>query len=198
MAVDVALLTVAPDDAGTPVLSVLEVRRDADRGWQLPSTYLADRESLADAAARCLRDRAGVAATDPQQLHVFDHVERDGHGWALAVACLDVAPLETLEGRLDGTRVVAADAPGRLPHGHPDVLARAVAQLRSRYAAAPDPDLLLPETFTLRELRVVHEVVAGTALQRDTFRRTMEPRLLRTGEVTVGARGRPAETFGRG
>lgn len=51
----------------------------------------------------------------------------------------------------------------------------------------------------MRELRQVHEAVAGTALQRDKFRRTMEPLVVGTGVMAVntGNRGRPAELFRR-
>jgi hypothetical protein len=49
----------------------------------------------------------------------------------------------------------------------------------------------------LRELRLAHEAVAGHELQRDTFRRAMEPHLLATGIATSGTRGRPAEVFRR-
>lgn len=39
--------------------------------------------------------------------------------------------------------------------------------------------------------------VAGHPLQRDWFRRTMEPQLTPTGTVTTKGRGRPAEVFRR-
>ena len=59
----------------------------------------------------------------------------------------------------------------------------------------PDPDRLLPGSFTLRELRLVHEGVAGRELQRDSFRRAMERYLEPTGETVVRGPGRPAELF---
>jgi 8-oxo-dGTP diphosphatase len=56
---------------------------------------------------------------------------------------------------------------------------------------------LLGEEFTLRDLRLVHEAVAGHELQRDTFRRAMEPHVDATCATTAGGRGRPAELFRR-
>ena len=85
---------------------------------------------------------------------------------------------------------------GRL-YGHDDIVERAVAELRSRYRDNADPDRLLGEEFTLRELRLIHAVVAGKELQRDTFRRSMEAHLVATGDTTAGGRGRPAELFRR-
>ena len=95
------------------------------------------------------------------------------------------------------TRLVPVGAPGRLPYDHAGIIARAVDHIRSHYADKPDPDRLLGDEFTLRELRLAHEAVAGRELQRDTFRRTMETQLVATGTTKIGTRGRPAEMFRR-
>lgn len=197
VAVDVALLTLVPGAAAVQDLGVLQVKRVGAPGWCLPGTFLRGRERLADAVLRCLREKAGVTGLNPRQLHVFDDPQRDDRGWVLSVAHIDAGPAERLAERLDTTRIVAAAKPGRLPYGHGDIVDRAVEDLRWRYLGEPDPVGFLPDTFTLRELRAVHEAVAGEALQRDTFRRTMEQSLVATGEVAVGARGRPAEVFAR-
>ncbi len=41
----------------------------------------------------------------------------------------------------------------------------------------------------------MHEAILGQELQRDTFRRAMEPHLEATGERVAAGRGRPAELF---
>jgi hypothetical protein len=61
----------------------------------------------------------------------------------------------------------------------------------------PDPDRLLSASFTLRELRLVQEAVAGRPLQKDTFRRRTEIGLMATGGMSAGTRGRRAERFRR-
>ena len=61
----------------------------------------------------------------------------------------------------------------------------------------PDPFGLLESEFSLRQLRELHEVVAGESLQADTFRRTMLPLLDPTGQAVTQGRGRPAQTFTR-
>ncbi|WP_375483170.1 hypothetical protein [uncultured Mycobacterium sp.] len=60
-----------------------------------------------------------------------------------------------------------------------------------------DPDRLLGGEFTLHQPRLAHESVAGEALQRDAFRRAMEPKLVATGTTIAAGKGRPAELFGR-
>lgn len=195
VAVDTALLTIEPVHG---VLSVLEVRRQDVRGWGLPGTFLHEGERLMDAVLRSLRLKAGVDGLRPRQLYVFDEPDRDDRGWVLSVAHVDaVTPTRLVSRFQHDTRLVPVDRPGRLPYGHGDIIRAAALDLRVRYATVPDPDRMLPDTFTLRELRRVHEAVAGEPLQRDTFRRAMEPHVIGTGTSTSGTRGRPAELFRR-
>jgi ADP-ribose pyrophosphatase YjhB (NUDIX family) len=179
-------------------LLVLQVRR-GEADWALPGTFLHPGERLMDAVLRSLREKAGVTGLAPRQLHVFDDPDRDDRGWVLSAAHVDVVPFRRLaplvEG--DGGRLVPTSAPGPLPYDHAKIIDLAVRHLRLRYEGAPDPDRLLGTSFTLRELRLVHEAVAGHALQKDTFRRRMEPLLVATGRMSAGTRGRPAELFRR-
>lgn len=194
MAVDTAVLTVDPDIG----LSVLQVRRSGGRGWALPGTFIHEAETLADAVNRSLADKANIRGLRPRQLHVFDELGRDDRGWVLSVAHIAVVPVGQLATRFaDFTRLVSVDSPGRLIYDHSDIITRAVDDLRERYAELPDPGRLLGDEFTLRDLRLIHEVVAGKALQRDTFRRAMEPHLEPTDGVAAGGRGRPAALFRR-
>jgi 8-oxo-dGTP diphosphatase len=199
VAVDAALLTVAP---GEECLSVLQVQRaegpdgNPPAGWGLPGTFLHDGELLLDAVQRCLREKAGVDGTRPRQLHVFDKPNRDDRGWVLSVAHMDVVRPELLSGRIEEkTRIVPADDLGILPYDHTEIIRQAVQTVRASYELAPDPERLLAEPFTILQLRLLHEAVVGRPFQRDTFRRLMEPQLVGTGRTTAGARGRPAELF---
>lgn len=194
VAVDTAVLTVDPD-AG---LVVLQVRRGRGRGWALPGTFLHEGELLADAVRRSLADKANIRGLNPRQLHVFDALKRDDRGRVLSVAHLAVVPAGRLATRsAASTRLVSTDIHGELAFDHDEIIALAVADARARYEKSPDPDHLLGEAFSLRDLRLVHEAVAGHALQRDNFRRAMADQLKATGEFTAGGRGRPAELFRR-
>jgi 8-oxo-dGTP diphosphatase len=194
VAVDTAVLTVEPERG----LLVLEVRRATGTGWALPGTFLHEGDTLAEAVDRSLSEKANVRGLHPRQLRTFDDPRRDDRGWVLSVAHVQVVPAEQLASRFGGTtRLVPVGAPGRLPYDHADIIALAVEHTRSRYTDKPDPDRLLGDEFTLRELRLAHEAVAGQPAQRDTFRRAMEPHLAATGTMTTGTRGRPAELFRR-
>ncbi|KUI17007.1 NUDIX hydrolase [Mycobacterium lehmannii] len=194
VAVDTAVLTLDPEHG----LAVLQVRRGGKSGWALPGTFLHEGETLTEAVDRSLRDKANVRGLCPRQLHVFDDPKRDDRGWVLSVAHVAVVQANRLDSRFpDTTRIVPISRTGRLAFDHDKIIVRAVEHVRSRYADEPDPDGLLDEEFTLRQLRIAHEAVLGYTLQRDTFRRAMESHLVPTGSTTVGTRGRPAELFRR-
>ncbi|AKS35855.1 NUDIX hydrolase [Mycolicibacterium goodii] len=194
VAVDAAVLTIDPA-AG---LSVLQVRRAGGRGWALPGTFLHPGETLTDAVNRALSTKANVDGLRPRQLHVFDDPGRDDRGWVLSVAHVAVVPPERVASRFpESTRLVPTHTPGRLIYDHADIIALAVAEVRARYESRPDPDHLLGDEFTLRDLRLTHEAITGHELQRDTFRRSMEPQLAATGATVSRGRGRPAELFRR-
>lgn len=199
VAVDTAVLTYEPDGD----LLVLEVRRATGAGWALPGTFLHPGETLAVAVRRSLRDKANVGGVQPRQLHVFDRPGRDDRGWVLSVGHVAVVPLARLSDRdRVNTRLIPADAPGRLAFDHEDIITRALTDLRSRYRERPDPDHLLGESFTLRQLRRLHEAVDGQEIgpdKLDTFRRRMQAKLIRVsgGPVRGEGRGRPAQLFCR-
>lgn len=199
VAVDTAVLTV--ERGALCVLLVRAPDAEPALAWRLPGTFLHPGETLADAVTRSLRQKAGVTGLDPQQLHVFDDPARDDRGRVLSVAHLAVVRADRVPAR-DGNRLVpVADVPA-LPFDHGAIIGFAVAALRERYRTAPDPSGLVdaaePDgSFTLRELRLVHEAVAGHRLPPDAFRRTMRHHLTETGRTSTGRRGKPAELYRR-
>ena len=200
VAVDTALLTWDPHRG----LLVVQMWREDIAKWALPGTFLRRGETLAEAVERCLRDKLGVVGIRPRQLHVFDDPDRDERDWVLSVAHLAVVRPEQLDSLGSGgagqTRLAPVDRPGELAWDHPDIVRLAKNDIRERYAEEPDPERLLGNRFTMRELRQLHQAVAGKGdVDRDRFRRAMEPHLIGTGEMqeSTGTRGRPAELFRR-
>jgi 8-oxo-dGTP diphosphatase len=201
VAADTAVLTVA--EGSVCVLLVRRQGPDHSGEWALPGTFLRERETLAAAVLRCLREKAGISGRVPRQLRVFDDPGRDDRGWVLSVAHVDVVPLAALEEALKSDAVRLASVAAErdvivgLPYGHADIVAEAVVWLKAAYSEAPDPGELLDEPFTLKDLRELHEAVAGQTLMRDTFRRFMEPKLAGTGQMSDGTRGRPSRLWVR-
>lgn len=201
VAVDTALLTVHDGELQVQLVP----HPGAGLRWALPGTFVRPGERLADAVLRSLREKAGVTGVAPQQLHVFDEPGRDARGWVLSVAHMDVVPFGELPAGVELVSVAelvgarAAQVPNAqqpvLPYDHAQIIDYAVAQVRSQYRISPDPGGLLMPPFTLKALRELHEALLGESLQRDTFRRAMEPQLVATGEMSDGTKGRPAALF---
>ncbi len=196
VAVDTVALTY-DENRGLQVL-VVEGR---DGRWALPGTFLHEGEVLAEAVQRSLRGKVGVGGLQPWQLKVFDALDRDDRGWVLSVAHVCVIPVELLANRdAERTRLLPAEEPGELAYDHNEMFELALTDLRARYDVAPDPDRLLEDTFTLRQLALVHGAVAGdpiTPEELDTFRRYMQQHLKPTKEYDPDSRGRPARLFSR-
>lgn len=225
LAVDVAILTVLParvastgdevDERGE--LAVVVHRRSLEEHvpgsgsahgrWALPGAFVHIDERLRDAAFRAVSGKCGpIERLEPHQLQVFDDLDRDPRGRVISVAFWDVVPYDDVAGLLAERNAVEARPVGSDPHrslpdlafDHRRIVELAVGALRRRYLREPDPFRLLGTgSFTLLQLRHLHEAIAGHALQKDTFRRRMEPDLVAKGRTTSGTRGRPAQLYGR-
>lgn len=212
VAVDVAVLAV---DSGQLSMLVWQRTGNTKKGeWALPGSFLRERERLASAVDRTLADKCGLTGLAPTQLAVLDDPDRDERGWVLSVAHLDVIRAEALElrepvgevclvpvrGDLGSGRRSVLELPGRqrrLPFDHEMIARLAVDELRDRYSLGPDPYGLLPEKFTIRQLRALHDSVLGVTSQKDTFRRAMLPFLAAVDGVASGTVGRPAQLYRR-
>ncbi|RFU21121.1 NUDIX hydrolase [Geodermatophilus marinus] len=199
VAVDTAVLTVLPPDVAGPgdrlgELAVLQVR-SAQGGWVLPATLLAEGEPLARAAARSLAE-AGVPRDDvrPRQLPVLQ-----GPDGVLGVPHLVWVPHERVAPVVEGSGGRLRLAPvGGAGAARPEVLAAALERARREYAEAADPGGLLPDTFTLHELFVVHDAVAGHFdSTEDAFRLRIARHVEPTGQSVRRLAGRPARLHRR-
>lgn len=209
LAVDVALMTVAPDANGAPRPAALVHRRKdglAAGEWALPGRMVRDRERVAEAVQRALIDKCGISGIDPSLLFILDEPTRDSRGWVVSIAYLATQPHHALEPLIasrddlalafirDGD-ILLPDHQPSLPFEHDLVVAAALTRLQETYEESPDPGGLMPKTFTIRQLRDVHEAILDRALDKDTFRRHMEPLLAATGRMSTGSIGKPARLF---
>jgi len=218
VAVDVVLVTVR----NCGVWALLGRRDDQPhRGrWALPGSFLGIDESLDAAAVRVLRTKAGLRNVFTEQLYTFGAPDRDPRTRVLSVAYYALVEPTTLEravaGRDDaGLRLARLDVswPGEMggPVGalddvgtplplafdHAEILGMAVKRIRGKLDYAPIGFELLPDAFSLRDLRLVHEAIRGRALNKDSFRRRILDRglVMPTGERAAGVSHRPPELY---
>jgi len=218
LAVDLVLLTVRDGRLWT-----LLGRRGEHPGrgrWALPGGFVGFDESLDDAAARVLTTRIGLRDVFIEQLYTFGAPDRDPRTRVISVAyyaLVEPAGLEhTAVARSDdGPRLVplavpwpdevggpvdALDdtgAPLPLAFDHAEIIGVAVKRIRGKLDYAPIGFELLPEAFSLRDLRIVHEAILGRPLNKDSFRRRILDRglVITTGERAADVGYRPPELY---
>jgi 8-oxo-dGTP diphosphatase len=196
--VDIALLTLR-DDA----LHVLLHKRDREPfvgSLALPGGYVRpqDDQGAEDAAARVLRDKAGIVSPYLEQLATFSGPGRDPRGWSLSVAYYALLPADVLcvDGLERQLRPVAK-LPA-LPFDHGRIVDAAVQRVRSKSQYSSLPVYLCGEAFTLPQLQSVYEAVLGEPVNKVSFRRKMEALgMLEAipGAQTSGGAHRPAQLY---
>lgn len=211
VAVDVVVLTAM--DGALKVALAQRAEHPFRGEHALPGGFIRLDESLDDAAARVLRDKAGLQDVFLEQLYTFGEPGRDPRARVISVAYYAlVSPakfgdVKQAVGTLrvpwrgeTGGPVDVVDHDGRaldLAFDHADVIGMAVKRVRGKIDYAPIGFQLLPAAFTLRELQDVYETVLGDVVNKDSFRR----RMLQSGLVeATGARERdvgfrPAELY---
>jgi len=215
VAVDIVLLTLIERRLRVALLRRGE--HPSKGRWALPGGFVRPSESLDDAAARTLREKAGLEHVFFEQLYTFGDPARDPRTRVISVsyfALIDAARLRTdllqhngMLAMVDpqshseaGSPLKVRDANGvelPLAFDHAAILRTAVLRLRGKLDYTPVGYQLLPSQFTLRSLQDVHETVLGRMLNKDAFRRRMlaSGELHATGSFEANVGHRPAELY---
>lgn len=203
--VDVAMFTVL-DDA----LQVLLVRRPADSAephpgrWALPGGFVNVDEdaTLLDCALRKLREKTGVVTPYLEQLGSWGGAKRDPRGWSATHCFYALIPAQAMQlrGGANAAEVawfeVESALRKRLAFDHGELLAAAVARLRSKVEYTSLPAFLLEEPFTLPALQHTYEVVLGRPVDKSAFRKRMlDGGFMEEAGMLAGGAGRPAMRY---
>ena len=173
--------------------------------WAMPGGFVNMNESTEEAAYRELKEETGIEDVYLEQLATFSESHRDPRMRVISVAYIALVKSEhltviagddaiearwfevnTLLKRLETEDVLAFD--------HEEILKLAMKRLRGKAFYTNVLFQLLPQEFTIRELRVVFEEVLNKKLHAPNFRREMMSRLVPTGRMEK-SRHRPAELY---
>ncbi|WP_241977617.1 NUDIX domain-containing protein [Cryobacterium sp. TMS1-13-1] len=209
MAVSTVIFALRPDDeSGLKTLWLPLVRRTRDPHrdlWALPGGWLPADEELAAAAARTLRETTELSPRYLEQLYTFGDIDRSPGLRVVSVVYWALVRSEVAERASVGENVrwFAADQLPPLAFDHNRIVEYALWRLRTKVEYARIAHAFLGDTFTLAQLREVHEAVLQKALDPANFRRSIESSgtLISTDQHVAGARHRPARLYrydGRG
>ena len=158
-------------------------------------------ESLEDAAARELREEAGVENVYLEQLYTFGGLDRDPRGRVISVVYF---ALIDAEGQHVAAASDAKDAawhsvsnPPRLAFDHAEVLKYTVARLRNKLEWTTVGYELLPKRFTLSQLQRVYEIILERSIDKRNFRKKVlaQGQLRELEETRKDGAHRPAKLY---
>jgi len=177
VAVDVVLFTVRQLEQIDAAWQVLLVQRDdaAFAGkWSLPGVLVRADETFDAAARRALQTKAGLDAAGwyLEQLGTFGQPSRDTRGRVVSVAHVALERSDELT-LVPGGGILRADwvpvrrvPAGVLAFDHADLLRVAINRIQAKLRYSWVAFQLLPEAFTLPELRAVYAAILDPALLR--------------------------------
>lgn len=204
LAVSTVIFALRTDDetAGVPQVWLPLVRRIREPfggRWALPGGPLRVGEDLAFAAARTLNDTTGLTPRYLEQLYAFGDLGRSPDDRVVSIVYWALVRSEEAARASVGENVrwFAADNIPALAFDHALIVEYALWRLRTKMEYSRIAHAFLGETFTLAQLREVHEAVLGKALDPANFRRTIEAdaALVATGERLTGTKHRPPRLY---
>lgn len=148
--------------------------------WALPGGAAGEDETMDRAAARILEHRTGLGGDYLEQLYTFGDPGRDPRGRTVSVAYYALLargehPVRPGRGAAEVAWFPVADLPP-LAFDHAIIAAYAYQRLQQKITYAPLAFRVLPDAFTMRDLRLVHEAILGRPLHPSNFVRQMSAR----------------------
>ena len=201
LAVSTVIFALRPDSgSGLGALWIPLVRRTRDpfrELWALPGGWVAGDEALVDAASRNLLETTALEPTYLEQLYAFGAVDRSPDRRVVSVVYWALVRPEEAEraAESENVRWFRADDLPTLAFDHNRIVDYALWRLRTKMEYSRIALAFLGRTFTLTELRRVHEAVLQRPLDPANFRRMVEPTLVPTDAVVSGGKHRPPRLY---
>lgn len=187
------------DEATLWLPMVRRIREPHEGSWALPGGPLSDDEDLAAAARRTLVETTGLTPKYLEQLYAFGATDRSPDHRVVSIVYWALVESEEADRATVGENVrwLPADALPQLAFDHNLIIDYALWRLRTKMEYSRIAHAFLGETFTLAQLREVHEAVLGRPLDPANFRRSIEATgaLVDTGRHLEGAPHRPPKLY---
>jgi 8-oxo-dGTP diphosphatase len=170
--VHIALFTIR--DRQLHLLLIRRLAKPFENRYALPGGFVQEKESLDVAATRELREETGSKSVYLEQLYTFGDPRRDPRGRVITVAYYSLVPhTHVLRAGTDasqGAWFPVTELPA-LAFDHRKIVQYAHQRIRNKLNYTNVGFELLPDKFTLTELQLVHQAIAGENLDKRNFRR---------------------------
>ncbi len=183
------------------VLLVQRRRWPYEGHWALPGGFIEINESLQEAALRELEEETGVRDVYLEQLYTFGAPDRDPRTRVISVAYFalvqsDKQVLRSSDETTDVRWFPINDIPEKLAFDHNEILECACTRLRSKLEYTTLAFQLLPEVFSILELKDIYEQILGETLDKGNFyRKIKESGILEETDLMREGRGRPTRLW---
>lgn len=197
--VDVVIFTL--QESELHVLLVQRKRWPFKDHWAIPGGFINMDESLDQAARRELEEETGVRDVYLEQLYTFGNPKRDPRTRVISVAYFaliraDTQTLRVSEESTDVRWFPIQRLPGPLAFDHDHILAVALDRLRSKLEYTTLAFQLLPEVFSILELKHIYEQILGEKLDKGNFyRKIRDAKVLEDTGLRREGRGRPTTLY---
>ncbi|MFO8002274.1 MAG: NUDIX domain-containing protein [Marinilabilia sp.] len=143
-------------------------------GWSLMGGFCGDHESLETAAIRVLKKNTGLSNIYLEQVQAFSDVQRDPGGRVISVVFYALIPLyqqdiDKVQER--GAHWFPVEQLPDLIFDHHDMVQMCLKKLQMRASYQLVGKELLPEQFTLTQLRKLYEAIFQRELDPGNFRK---------------------------
>lgn len=169
--------------------------------WALPGGFVGEDETAEGCARRILKKETCLDNIFMEQLYTFSRLDRDPRFRVISIAYFALVKLSDFDAKagLDTSCVSwfsLSDIPD-LAFDHNQILDKAIERLKGKLRYQPIGFELLPEKFTLPDLRQLYEVILQTSLDDRNFRKKILSfdLLIDTGEKQKGARNRAPKLY---
>lgn len=170
--------------------------------WALPGGFVRIEESLDEAAKRELKEETGVEEVYLEQLYTFGDVKRDPRGRVITVsymalidssnldikASTDVSEVEWVSTR----KIDSVD----LAFDHRRIIKYALKRIKWKFEYTPVAFSLLPEKFTLPQLKKIYDIVFDKKFdKRNFYKKILSLNILKEMGVEKNVSNRPPKLY---
>jgi 8-oxo-dGTP diphosphatase len=144
--------------------------------WSLVGGFIKENESIEDAASRILINLTGLDGVYMEQLHTFSEPQRDTVERTISTAYFALIDIKKYRQQLNNNYHPAWFPINQLPHlifDHNEMVELAKKKLRDKASLYPLLFELLPDKFTIPQLKNLYECLYDTEFDKGNFSRKM-------------------------